>query len=216
MIRVALADSEYLVAQAVGRLIDAQDDMRVTRICMDARTLVQVVKEHEADVVVLDPIGFAPMGIEFVRRLRALQPEVQIVILTASKRELHLFAAVRAGARCYISKSDHISAVLNAVRSAYAGDALLSYEQVQQLMDEFARQSVEETGLTPRQREILFGIVDGKTNREIAEDLCLAEKTVKNYMRGLFAALGARDRTEAAVRALQQGLVPETQWSLAE
>jgi DNA-binding NarL/FixJ family response regulator len=74
-------------------------------------------------------------------------------------------------------------------------------------MDAFARQSVQESGLSPRQRDILEGLVHGKTNREIAADLALSEKTVKNYMRAIFSVLGCRDRTEAAIAGIRRGLV---------
>jgi DNA-binding NarL/FixJ family response regulator len=129
------------------------------------------------------------------------------VVVTASRWEQDLFTAVRAGVRGYVSKSADPMEVVTAVRAAYQGVAVLSQERAVQLMDEFARQSYVETGLSPRQRDILTGLVQGKTNREIGEELHLAEKTIKNYMRGLFSALGCRDRTEAAVVSIQRGLV---------
>jgi DNA-binding NarL/FixJ family response regulator len=137
-----------------------------------------------------------------------VNPDVGVVVVTASQSESDLYGAVRAGVRGYISKSADFSEVLKAIRAAYEGLAMLSQEQASQLMAEFARQSYEETGLSLRQREILAGLTQAKTNREIAIDLDLAEKTVKNYMRGLFSALGCRDRTEAAILGIQKGLVP--------
>ena len=210
MIRVIVADRDRLVAQAMGRVIDQEPDMRVTKICADSSALVRGLQAHNTDVVVIDPLGLTAIGVELVRSLREVHPEVRIVIVTASQQEQHLFAAVRAGVRGYVSKSADMAEVLAAIRAAYEGTAVLSRERAVQLMDEFARHCYDETGLSPRQRDILAGIIQAKSNREIAADLGLAEKTIKNYMHGVFAALGCQDRTQAAIAGIRRGLVRES------
>lgn len=210
-IRVALADKDYLVAQSVAVVLEAERDIAITGIYTDGQALMRGLSVREPDVLVLDP-----MGTSLLQKVRAAHPRTHVVVLTSSQRERHLFAAVRAGVRGYLSKSASIGDLLGAIRAAARGLATLTPREAAQLMDAFARQSHEETGLTPRQREILSGIVQGKTDREIAREVGLTEKTVKNYMGGLFSALGVRNRTDAAVCALQLDLVSEKDWALLE
>jgi DNA-binding NarL/FixJ family response regulator len=138
-----------------------------------------------------------------------------VVILTTTQQEQQLFAAVRAGARGYLLKSADISEVLAALRAVAYGEALISPELAVQLLDEFARLSYQETGLTARERDILSAIVQGHSNREIGHQLGLSEKTVKNYVSDILDKLNVRDRTEAAVYALQMGLVSDGDWRMS-
>jgi two-component system NarL family response regulator len=207
MIRIVLADKDRLVMQLLARLIDDEPDMHVECMCTGGHEFLRAVRTRTYDVAVVDPMGLSPVGMEILAGVRGLDTEVRVVVVTSSTRESDLFGAVRAGVRGFISKSTDISEVLAAIRAAYKGNALLCQERAAQLMDAFARQSVEETGLSVRQREILEGLVQGKTNREIAADLALSEKTVKNYMRSVFSVLGCRDRTEAAIVSIRRGLV---------
>jgi two-component system NarL family response regulator len=207
MMRIVLADKDRLVMQLLARLINEEPDMRVESMCTGGEELRRALASGRFDVAVVDPAGLDPLGAEMLTRVQECAPGVRIVVVTASTRESDLFAAVRAGVRGYITKSTDVSEVLTAIRAAHCGNAVLCQEQAAQLMDAFARQSVHDTGLSPRQREILEGLVQGKTNREIAADLALSEKTVKNYMRSVFSVLGCRDRTEAAVVGIRRGLV---------
>jgi two-component system, NarL family, response regulator LiaR len=204
--RVVIADKDRLVIQLLARLVDGEHDMSVTRTYTDGASLLKGVQSGQHDVIILDPQGLGS-PIHLLDRVRNVDPDARIVVITASQTDSDLFSAVRAGVRGYLSKSTDASEVLAAVRAAHNGAAVLGQETAAQLMDEFARQSYEETGLSPRQRDILTGLVQGKTNREIAADLSLSEKTVKNYMRAIFSALGCRDRTEAAIVGIRKGLV---------
>jgi NarL family two-component system response regulator LiaR len=205
--RVVIADKDRLVIELLARLVDGEHDMSVTRTYTDGASLLKGIQSGQHDVIILDPQGLGS-PIELLNGVRNADPDARIVVITASQTDSDLFSAVRAGVRGYLSKSTDASEVLAAIRAAYNGAAVLGQETAAQLMDEFAKQSYEETGLSPRQREILTGLVQGKTNREIAADLSLSEKTVKNYMRAVFSALGCRDRTEAAIVGIRKGLVP--------
>jgi NarL family two-component system response regulator LiaR len=210
-----MADREHVLAQALSRLIQAEADMTVTGIYTDGDTLLSALPDKPADVVLVDPIGLSPMGMELVRLLLTNVPDTHIVVLTANQQEHQLFAAVRAGARGYLPKSADIDEVLEAIRAVAYGEALISPELAVQLLDEFARLSFQQTGLTGRERDILNAIVRGDSNREIANQLGLSEKTVKNYVSDILSKLNVRDRTEAAVYALQMGLVTEGDWRLS-
>jgi NarL family two-component system response regulator LiaR len=215
MIRVALADREHLLVQALSHLVSAEADMLVTGIYTDGETLIEALTDKPADVAVMDPIGLTAMGMEVVRQVMKAHPATAVVVLTANQQEQQLFAAIRAGARGYLSKSSDITEVLAAVRAVAYGEALISPELAVQLLSEFARLSYMETGLTSRERDILNAIVRGDSNREIAQGLGLSEKTVKNYVSDILSKLHVRDRTEAAVYALQMGLVTEGDWRMS-
>jgi DNA-binding NarL/FixJ family response regulator len=215
MIRVALADREHLFVQALSRLVAAETDMQVTAIYTDGESLMNGMADKEADVLLTDPVGLTPMGMELVRQSMSSFPNTHVVVLTANQQEQQLFAAIRAGARGYLSKSADITEVLEALRAVAYGEALISPELAVQLLDEFARLSYLETGLTSRERDILNAIVRGDSNREIAQHLGLSEKTVKNYVSDILSKLHVRDRTEAAVYALQMGLVTQGDWRLS-
>jgi NarL family two-component system response regulator LiaR len=215
MIRVALADREHLLVQALSHLVSAETDMVVAGIYTDGESLIDGLADKPADVALMDPIGLSAMGMEVIRQVMTAHPQTAVVVLTANQQEQQLFAAIRAGARGYLSKSSDISEVLSAVRAVAYGEALISPELAVQLLAEFARLSYMETGLTSRERDILNAIVRGDSNREIAQSLGLSEKTVKNYVSDILSKLHVRDRTEAAVYALQMGLVSEGDWRMS-
>jgi DNA-binding NarL/FixJ family response regulator len=214
-IRVALADRENLLGQALSRLVAAEADMTVTGLYADGESLLRGLDAHPADVALMDPIGLTAMGMDMVRQVIRQYPDTRVVVLTANQQEAQLFAAIRAGARGYISKSAEINDVLNALRAVSYGEALISPVLAVQLLDEFARLSLLETGLTSRERDILNAIVQGSSNREIASSLGLSEKTVKNYVSDILSKLDVHDRTEAAVYALRMGLVTEGDWRMS-
>jgi DNA-binding NarL/FixJ family response regulator len=214
MIRVALADREHLLVQALSHLVDAESDMTVSGIYTDGEALLRDLTTKEPDVVLMDPMKLSPMGMEMIRQVISTNDKAHVVVLTGSQQEQHLFAAIRAGARGYLPKSADITEVLEAIRAVAFGEALISPELAVQLLDEFARLSYQQTGLTARERDILNAIVQGDSNREIAQLLGLSEKTVKNYVSDILSKLGVRDRTEAAVHALNMGLVTQGDWRL--
>ncbi len=215
MIRVALADREHLFVQALSRLVGAEADMSVAGTYTDAEILLRDLESQEIDVVVMDPMGLSPLGMEMARRIVGMYPGIRVMVLTANQQEQQLFAAIRAGARGYISKSADIDEVLEGIRAVAYGEALISPELAIQLLDEFARLSQMDTGLTGRERDILSAIVQGDSNREIAQKLGLSEKTIKNYVSEILTKLDVRDRTEAAVYALRMGLVSDADWRLS-
>jgi DNA-binding NarL/FixJ family response regulator len=215
IIRIALADREQVLGQALARLVGAETDMRVTGVYTGGESLMEALESHPADVAMMDPIGLTSLGMDLIRRVLARYPQVRVVVLTANQQEQQLFSAVRAGARGYISKSADIADVINALRAVHYGEALINSELAVNLLQEFARLSVQETGLTARERDVLNGIVRGETNYEIARALGLSEKTVKNYISNILSKLNVRDRTQAAVFALRMGLITDGDWRLS-
>jgi DNA-binding NarL/FixJ family response regulator len=213
LIRVVVADKEQLVAQALAQLLDTEQDLEVVGVYADAPTLLRGLLARQPDVVVLDPLGLAGLESELLRHIRAAHPDLAVIVVTADRRDQQLFAAIRAGVRGYLSKTASLGDLRQAIRAAASGGGALSPMEAQRLMDAYCQQTQNEIGLTPRQREMLAGIVYGNGNKEIAQALGLAEKTVKNYMQELFSVLGVSNRTAAAVQALRLNLVSAPDWA---
>lgn len=210
--RVALADKDCVVAESLSRLIEAEPDMTVTGIYTDGHRLLYGLRDRPADVVLLDPAGLTAMGNKLIWKLRAAFPRTHIMVLTTNRRAQNLTAAVRAGVRGYLSKSVTVAELLGSLRAVGRGLGALGPHEAAELMDAFSRECDEQTGLTTRQQELLSGMVRGKSYRQIAQELGLTEKTVKNYTRGLFSSLGVSNRSDAVVRAFQMDLVSERDW----
>jgi DNA-binding NarL/FixJ family response regulator len=156
------------------------------------------------DVAVLD--GRLPdgSGIEVCREVRSVDPSIAVLILTSYDDDDALFAAIMAGAAGYVLKQVRGSDLVNDVRRVAAGQSLLDPAVTQQVLDRLRRGPVEDSALAPlttREKRILELIGEGMTNRQIAEAVFLAEKTVKNYVSSLLAKLGMERRTQAAVFA---------------
>jgi DNA-binding NarL/FixJ family response regulator len=210
--RVALADRDCVVAESLSRLIDAEPDMTVTGVYSDGHRLLYGLRDRPADVVLLDPAGLTSMGNKLIWKLRASYPSTHIVVLTTSRRAQHLSSAVRAGVRGYLSKSVTVAELLHSLRAVGRGLGALGPHEAAELMDAYSREADEQTGLTARQQDLLSGMVRGKSYRQIAQELGLTEKTVKNYTRGLFSSLGVNNRSDAVVRAFQMDLVSQRDW----
>jgi len=154
------------------------------------------------DVAVLDARLPDGSGIDVCRDIRSSSPEVRCLILTSYDDNDALFAAVMAGAAGYLLKEIRSTSLVDAVRQVAAGKSLLDPAVTERLLTrlrEGAPQDERLASLTEREREILSLIADGLTNKQIGEQLFLAEKTVKNYVSGLLAKLGMQRRTQAAV-----------------
>jgi two-component system, NarL family, response regulator DevR len=162
------------------------------------------VPSSKPDVAVLDVRLPDGDGVEVCRDLRSAMPELKCLMLTSYADDEALFSAILAGASGYVLKQIRGSDLVSAVRRVAAGESLLDPSLTRQVMERLRGENVEDerlARLTTQERKILELIADGKTNRQIADDLYLAEKTVKNYVSNLLSKMGFARRTEAAVYA---------------
>lgn len=203
-VRVYLLDDHELVRRGLNDLLSAEDDIEIVGESGSAVQATREIIELAPDVAVLD--GRLPdgSGIEVCRDVRAADPGIRALILTSYDDDDALFAAIMAGADGYVLKQIAGTDLIDGIRSIAAGRSLLDpslVSRVMQRLREPQRDPHAETlaTLTERERHILEGIADGLTNRQIAEELFLAEKTVKNYVSSLLAKLGVERRTQAAV-----------------
>jgi two-component system response regulator DevR len=207
-IRVFLLDDHELVRRGIRELLANEDDLEVVGEAATASDAVMRIPSTRAEVAVLDvrlgEDSEGMSGIEVCRDIRAAHPEVACVMLTSFSDDEALFASIMAGASGYLLKQVRGNDLVAALRRVAAGESLLDPAVTARVLDRMRRPPIEDDplrGLTPQERRILLLITDGKTNRQIGEEMFLAEKTVKNYVSRLLAKLGMARRSEAAAYA---------------
>lgn len=202
-IRIFLLDDHEIVRRGLRELFETQDDMEVVGeagTAEDARLRLPAIAP---DVAVLDVRLPEESGIEVCRDMRAALPELHCLMLTSFADDDALSAAIVAGASGYLLKEIKGSDLVSSVRRVAAGESLIDPALAEQAKARLRDRGGDERmgRLTPQERRILSLIVDGKTNRQIGEEMYLAEKTVKNYVSNLLMKMGFARRTEAAVYA---------------
>ena len=201
-IRVFLLDDHELVRRGLTDLLGSVADITVVGQAATAGEAQRRIPAAAPDVALLDVRLPDGNGIDVCREIASAHPDVRCLILTSYDDDEALYAAVMAGAAGYLLKQIGGTSLLGAIRDVAAGRSLLDPAVTAKLLKRL-RTPLESTSpadsLTPRERDILDLIADGCTNRQIAERLFLAEKTVKNYVSALLAKLGMQRRTQAAV-----------------
>ena len=203
-VRVFLLDDHEVVRRGLRELFDAEPDLEVVGEASTAEEALARVPATRPDVAVLDVRLPDGDGVEVCRDLRSALPELSCLMLTSFADDEALFSAILAGAAGYVLKQIKGGDLVNAVRRVAAGESLLDPSLTRQVMDRLRGEQAEDerlARLTSQERNILELIAEGKTNRQIADELYLAEKTVKNYVSNLLSKMGFARRTEAAVYA---------------
>jgi two-component system response regulator DevR len=207
-IRLFLLDDHEVVRRGLKDLLDQEDDIEVvgeTGLARDAAALIPVVKP---DVAVLDARLPDGSGIEVCRDVRSIDPSIAVIILTSYDDDDALFAAIMAGAAGYVLKQVRGTDLVDAVRRVAAGQSLLDPAVTQRVLRRIREGEPADDplqSLTKQERRILDLIGQGLTNRQIAGEMFLAEKTVKNYVTQLLSKLGLERRTQAAVLVTRHG-----------
>ncbi|MEY2432442.1 MAG: two-component system, NarL family, response regulator DevR [Acidimicrobiaceae bacterium] len=203
-IRVFLLDDHEIVRRGVRELLEAEDDIEIVGEAGTAEEAVGRIPATSPDVAVLDVRLPDGSGVEVCRDVRSARPEVACIMLTSFADDEALFDAIMAGAAGYVLKQVRGGDLVDAIRRVAAGQSLLDPAVTAKVLDRL-RKGVDEDerlrDLTDQERRILTLLADGMTNRQIAEEMFLAEKTVKNYVSNLLAKMGMSRRTEAAVYA---------------
>ena len=203
-IAVFLLDDHEIVRRGVRDLLEAEPDIRVVGEAGTASSALARIPALRPDVAVLDVRLPDGDGVSVCREIRSRMPEVACLMLTSFGDDEALFDAIMAGAAGYVLKQIRGTDLIGAVRTVAAGQSLLDPSAAAEVMARMQGQAAEAdplAGLTPQERKILALIGDGLTNRQIGEQMFLAEKTVKNYVSALFAKLGMERRTQAAAYA---------------
>jgi DNA-binding NarL/FixJ family response regulator len=213
-ITVFLADDHAVVRDGLRVLLEAQPDIRVIGDAADGRETVRRVTRLCPDVVVLDIAMPELNGIEAAREITQACPSTQVIILSMHSTTEHIFRALQAGAHGYLLKESAGIEVVNAVRAVHAGHRYLSPKISDSLIDDYVhqRQAAEAQSplarLSPREREVLQLVVEGKSSAEIASILSLSLKTVETYRSRLMQKLDISDLPSLVKFAIQHGLTP--------
>lgn len=206
MLTVFLVDDHEVVRRGVADLLDEDDELKVIGQASTASEALARIPALRPDVVVLDVRLPDGNGVELCRELRSKLPGLNCLMLTSYTDEQAMLDAILAGAGGYVIKDIRGMELVSAVREVGSGRSLLDNRAAAALMTRL-RASTEQagplTGLTDQERTLLELIGEGLTNRQIAERMYLAEKTVKNYVSRLLSKLGMERRTQAAVLATQ-------------
>jgi DNA-binding NarL/FixJ family response regulator len=200
VIRVLLIDDHALVRAGLARLIASDPGLEVVGQAGDGSTGATLARDLEPDVALVDLAMPGLDGIETTRRVLAASPRTQVVVLTAFSDRVQVLAALDAGARGYLLKDAEPDELLRGIRAAARGESPLAPKAAQALITSRRRPSPHQQ-LTDREQEILALIAQGQPNKVIAQQLDIAEKTVKNHVTRIFETIGVTDRTQAALWA---------------
>jgi DNA-binding NarL/FixJ family response regulator len=202
--RVFLLDDHELVRRGLRDLLEAEDDLKVVGEAGTADEALRRIPATSPDVAVLDVRLPDGNGVEVCREIRAKRPEIQCLMLTSFADDEALFNAIMAGAAGYVLKQIKGTDLVDAIRKVAGGQSLLDPAVTARVLERLRKGPEEDERLgrlTEQERKILDLIAEGLTNRQIADQMFLAEKTIKNYVSNLLAKLGMERRTEAAVYA---------------
>jgi two-component system, NarL family, response regulator LiaR len=211
-IRVLIVDDHQVVREGLRNFLELQDGMEVAGEAGDGEEGVALAAELRPDVVLMDLVMPKLGGVEAMRLLRQRVPGTRVIVLTSFIDEEHLLPAMRAGAAGYLLKNVQPQELARAIRAAYAGEALIDPAVAARLVEALAASERDDgyERLTPREREVLVLIGRGFSNKRIALELGVAEKTAKTHVSNLLGKLGLADRTQAALYATRIDQRPRT------
>ena len=214
-LKIMLVDAHPLFREGLKHLLETQDDMKVVGEVDDGAGALEAALKFKPDVVLMDVKMPGMNGIEATRRLKQAMNQVKIIVLTVSDEDHHLFEALKGGAEGYLLKSIKPEKLLDSLRGIMQGEQPFSPSIADQIIKEFssemqrASKTPEEArvSLTPREQRILTMVSNGYTNRQIAEELFVAESTVKNHLHNILRKLHLQNRVQAAMYAVREGLI---------
>ena len=214
MIRVLICDDQTVVREGLAAILSTDSEIEVAGLAGNGEEALDLMAESEAEVVLMDLKMPVRNGVQATRQIRRDYPAVRVLVLTTYAEDDWLFDAIRAGASGYLLKDSRRNELVEAIKGTAEGKSFLDPSVAGRLMREVAstppmpeRQLPRIEPLTERELDVLNLLVQGHSNPEIARRLHLAAGTVRNYVSVILQKLGVADRTQAAVVAIQSGLV---------
>lgn len=212
-IRVVLAEDHTIVREGLRALLEGRDDVVVVAEADDGEAAVKAAAEHRPDVVVMDLNLPVLNGVDATKQIRKAQPDTHVLILSMYSTEEHVRPAIRAGAEGYLIKGSGLSDLVAAIKAVSTGNAFFSPQVAKIVLDDSRRAAQtggnERAGseLTPRERQILKLVAEGRSSPEIAKELDLSVKTVEGHRGRIMAKLDSRNVAGLVRHAIRLGLV---------
>ena len=215
-IRILLVDDQSLFRAGLRTLLSVQPDFEIVAEAENGQQALYAAEQFCPDVVLMDLRMPVLDGVAATRRLRTIRPDCRVIVLTTFDDDEYVFDALRAGALGYLLKDAAPDVLYHAIRAAARGESVLQPSVAAKVVSQFARMAGQQATpaaqglvepLSEREIEVLRVIAQGKTNKEIAAELYIAEGTVKNHVTNILGKLGVRDRTQAAIRGREMGLL---------
>ncbi len=215
VISVLLVDDHALMREGLRQLLDLEEDIHVVGDAVDGFDALHKIRQLSPEVVLMDIQMPIMDGIALTRQVTCDFPDIAVIMLTMYRQHQQMLQAMKSGARGYLLKSASSREVAEAIRTVHAGGMPIEPGLTGAIVSEFRRLSDSTAPgshineLSGKEIEIIRYVATGMSNKEIAAKLAYSEKTVKNYLSIVFQKLGIRDRTQAAIFALRQGLIPD-------
>jgi DNA-binding NarL/FixJ family response regulator len=201
-IRILAVDDHPIVRRGIAGLLSIQPDMTLVGEASDGREAIQLFRMHRPDVTLMDLQMPGMNGVDALIAIRNECPEAKVIVLTTYAGDVQIMRAMRAGAQAYLLKNTLHKELLETIRGIYAGKKALSPE----VSYEIATHATDDT-LTPAEISVLRLIAAGNANKQIADQLCITEETVKSRVKCILSKLCANDRTHAAMIGLKRGII---------
>jgi len=202
LIRILAVDDHPLVRKGIVGLVADEPDMTTVAEASNGREAIQQFRIHRPDVTLMDLQMPEMNGLDAIMAIRGEFPEARIIVLTTYTGDVQILRALKAGARAYLLKTLLHKELLETVRAIHAGKKTVSPEISFHLAEHFA-----DDALTPGEISVLYLIAEGNANKQIADQLSIAEETVKGRVKNILSKLGANDRTHAAMIGLRRGII---------
>jgi DNA-binding NarL/FixJ family response regulator len=201
-IRILTVDDHPLLRAGIEALVSSQTDMRVVAECSNGRDAIQQFRTHRPDVTLMDLQMPEMSGTDAIIAIRDEFPDARIIVLTTYAGDVQALRALQAGARGYLLKDAVQEELLDTIRAVHAGKKTLS-----PTISRGIAEHATDDALTKSEIEVLRLIAEGKANKQIADQLSIAEETVKSRVKNILSKLGADDRTHAAMIGLKRGII---------
>jgi DNA-binding NarL/FixJ family response regulator len=212
-IRILLADDQALFREGVRTLLSMEPSIEIAGEAANGAEVVEAARTLRPDLVLMDLRMPVMGGVEATRRVREACPQSRVLVLTTFQEDEEIFDALRAGACGYLLKDTPSEKLVEAIHAAVRGESVIEPSVAAKVVAEFTRlsslgsQSSATPLLSPREHDVLRQVARGRTNKEIASALHVTEGTVKNHLTNIFCRLGVLDRTQAALKARELGIV---------
>ena len=201
-IRILIVEDHSIVRQGLVALLKTVPDFLVVAEASDGGPAVNLFRTHQPDVTLMDLRLQKMNGVDAILRIRHEFPDARIIVLTTFDGDEDIYRALQAGARGYLLKGMQGEELMEAIRAVHAGKSRIPGPVAERLAERFSG-----SALTERETDVLKEIVHGNSNKEIASVLNISEATVKTHINNLLSKLGVSDRTQAATKAIQRGIV---------